>query len=105
MSAALLLAGSFLVLAAAIGLLRLPDPYCRSHALGLGLCLGVSLMLVALWLELGIVASGIKVPLIILFQFLTVPVASHLLSMVARQKGMARYRPRSEARDKAKTQS
>lgn len=81
-----LLCGSFLIFAAGVGLLRLPDIYSRSHALGLGLCLGLTLMLLGLWLKLGIDKAGIKIPLIILFQFATIPVASHLLSLGSLRK-------------------
>ncbi len=86
--AALILLGCFVLLIAAVGIVRLPDVYCRSHALGKGMTLGISLLLIALWLHLGTDAAGIKVPLAIAFLFATIPVASHLLSRVAYRTGI-----------------
>lgn len=86
--ATLLLLGCAVLLISAIGIIRLPDVYCRSHALGKGMTLGISLLLIALWLYLGTEKAGIKVPLAIAFQFATIPVASHLLSRVAYQTGI-----------------
>ncbi len=91
--AALIVLGCLVLLVAAIGIVRLPDVYCRSHALGKGMTLGISLLLIALWLHLGTDAAGIKVPLAIAFQFATIPVASHLLSRVAYKTGIPDYKP------------
>ncbi|MCC5807220.1 MAG: monovalent cation/H(+) antiporter subunit G [Opitutales bacterium] len=95
--AALILLGCFVLLVAAIGIVRLPDVYCRSHALGKGMTLGISLLLLALWLHLGTDAAGIKVPLAIGFLFATIPVASHLLSRVAYRTGIPFYKPGEKA--------
>src|SRR6056297_809029 len=81
--AACLLLGSLVILLAAVGLIRLPDAVCRSHALGKGMTLGLVLVLIGLWLYLGLQAAGIKLPLAVAFQFLTIPVASHLLIRLA----------------------
>ncbi|MGC9451795.1 MAG: cation:proton antiporter [Oceanipulchritudo sp.] len=83
-----LLLGSGIILLAALGIARLPDALCRGHALGKGMTMGLILVLSGLWLFLGIEAAGIKVPLAVLFQFLTIPIASHLLVRLA-------YRSRS----------
>jgi multicomponent Na+:H+ antiporter subunit G len=90
--AILLLSGVALMLIAAVGLVRLPDVYCRSHAVAKGMTLGISLMLVALWLHLGPAEAGFKVFVAILFQMATIPVASHVLTMIARQKGVPRWK-------------
>lgn len=78
-----LLLGSAVIFLASLGILRLPDALCRAHALGKGMTLGLVLVLTGLWLFLGIEEAGIKVPLAVLFQFLTIPVASHLLVRLA----------------------
>lgn len=88
----LLLTGSFLILLAAIGLIRLPDIYCRSHAIGKAMTLGICSLMLALLFQLGLELTGIKVFLIICFQFLTIPVASHLLCLVARRSGIEPWR-------------
>lgn len=90
--ATLLLGGSLLILVAAIGLQRLPDIFCRSHALGKAMTLGITLMLLALGLELGLDTAGIKIVLIITFQFVTIPIASHLLSLIAWEKKLPRWK-------------
>lgn len=87
-TAAALLLGSSVILLSAIGILRLPDAVCRSHALGKGMTLGLILVLVGLWAFLGLNAAGIRVPLAVLFQFLTIPIASHLLVRLAYRKNI-----------------
>jgi multicomponent Na+:H+ antiporter subunit G len=87
----LLLSGVVLMFIAAVGLVRLPDVYCRSHAVAKGMTLGISLMLVALWLHLGPEQAGFKVFVAIVFQMATIPVASHVLTMIAHQKGVPRF--------------
>jgi len=86
----LVLIGAVFILLSAIGLLRLPDVFCRSHALGKGMTLGITLILLGLWINLGLSDAGIKVPLAIVFQFATIPVASHLLAQLAFRKNLPR---------------
>jgi len=45
--------GATVMLIAMIGMARFPDVYCRAHALGKGMTLGITLMLVSLWIDLG----------------------------------------------------
>ncbi len=78
-----LLLGSSIILLSAMGILRLPDAICRGHALGKGMTLGLILVLVGLWVYLGLETAGIKLPLAVAFQFLTIPIASHLLVRLA----------------------
>jgi multicomponent Na+:H+ antiporter subunit G len=87
-----LVTGVFLMVTAAIGLLRLPDLYCRSHAVAKASSLGIFLLLIALWLDLAPDVSGLKLFLAIFFQVLTIPVSSHLVGMLARAKGIPRWR-------------
>lgn len=91
--ASLILSGSAFILISAIGILRLPDVFCRAHALGKGMTLGITLILLGLWLHLGLEDAGIKVPLAILFQFATIPVAGHLLSLLAYKKKIPVHDP------------
>lgn len=82
--------GSAIILLAALGILRLPDAPCRSHALGKGMTLGLLLVLVGLWLYLGTETAGIKLPIAVAFQFLTIPIASHLLIRLAWRKNQSK---------------
>jgi multicomponent Na+:H+ antiporter subunit G len=79
LTAFFLILGCSVILLAAVGILRLPDALCRGHALGKGMTAGLILVLIGLWFHLGIEVAGIKVPLAVVFQFLTIPIASHLL--------------------------
>ncbi len=76
------LTGSFFLLVAGIGILRLPDAYCRSHALGKAMTLGLSCLLLAMGCAIPELAWW-KVALAIVFQLVTIPVASHLFCLIA----------------------
>ena len=89
-TAFLVMIGAVFILLSAVGLIRLPDVFCRSHSLGKGMTLGITLILIGLWINLGIEEGGIKVPLAIVFQFATIPVASHLLAQLAFKKNLPR---------------
>ncbi len=82
--------GCFFVLVAALGTLKLPDVYCRSHALGKAMTLGILLFLIGYGLRTP-EASWLKLSLILLFQLLTIPVASHLFCLIAYRKGARRW--------------
>jgi len=89
-----LVLGTFLVVVTCVGLLRFPDVYCRMHAAGKAGTLGVSLLIVAAVVYFA--PEGMSTPvrgvLAIVFQFLTTPAATHLLS---RAVYVAEY-PRTE---------
>jgi multicomponent Na+:H+ antiporter subunit G len=82
--------GGLVVLIAMIGVLRLPDVFCRAHALGKGLTLGLGLVMLSLWMQMGMANAGLKVVAAILFQFITLPVASHLLARLSLEKDIWR---------------
>jgi multicomponent Na+:H+ antiporter subunit G len=79
----MLLGGSALMFLAALGLLRFRDALCRAHALAKATTFGICLMLVALWIALEDEIAGLKLLLVIAFLFLTIPVASHLIALLA----------------------
>jgi multicomponent Na+:H+ antiporter subunit G len=90
----LLLSGVFLMLTASIGVARLPDLFCRGHALAKAMTLGVTLMLLGLWLHLGAEEAGLKVFLAIFFQIVTIPVAGHLIGLIGYRKNVPRWKQR-----------
>ena len=94
---ACLLLGLGLMLTAAIGLLRLPDLLCRSHAVAKASALGIFLILIGMWIHLGAQVSGLKIALAIFFQLVTIPVSSHLVGMLAHEKAIPRWRDRPQA--------
>jgi multicomponent Na+:H+ antiporter subunit G len=98
LSAAIMALGALLVVVAMIGTVRFPDVFCRAHALGKGLTFGLMVMLLGLWLDPDTNVSGLKIIAAIFFQFVTLPVASHLLARIAYEKNLPRYR-RPDAND------
>ncbi len=79
LTAACLLLGALMSLAAAIGLLRFPDLMSRMHAATKPQVLGLLLMLTALGLQM---RSWALLPILLvawLLQLLTVPVSAHMV--------------------------
>lgn len=82
-SIALLLLGVFLLLTAAIGVLRLPDLYTRMSATSKASSLGAACVLVGV--AVGMADTGVTVRVIagVAFLLLTTPVAAHLIGRAA----------------------
>ena len=93
-TAILILTGASLMLTAAVGVVRLPDVLCRSHAVAKGLTLGIFLLFLGLWVDQGERQAAFKIVLAIIFQVITIPVASHLVGLLALQKNLPRWRHR-----------
>jgi len=82
-SGVLLLAGSLFILLSAIGVLRMPDLFTRMSATTKASTLGVGFVLIGtalFWGDLGIATRAVA---IILFLFLTAPVAAHIIGRAA----------------------
>lgn len=79
----LLLLGGAFILTAGIGILRLPDALCRSHALSKALTLGVSFILIVLLTTISTLAASVKVLLVIALNFTTIPLAAHIFALYA----------------------
>ncbi len=77
-------AGVAWMLIAAVGLLRLPDALCRSHAVAKAVSLGIAMILLGAWVGLAPLGAGLKLGLAIVFQLATLPIASQLLARAAR---------------------
>ena len=81
--ALLLIAGSFFVLVAALGIVRLPDVFMRMHAATKAGTLGAGLVLVAAAVVFGELAVAVKGVVVFVFLLLTAPVAAHVLGRAA----------------------
>ncbi|WP_051215151.1 monovalent cation/H(+) antiporter subunit G [Granulicoccus phenolivorans] len=81
--AVLLLAGAVLCLLAAIGLNRFPDLLSRMHATTKPQVLGIILVMFAIAITLRSLSVLATTLLVILFQMLTAPVASHMIARAA----------------------
>ncbi|WP_252314274.1 monovalent cation/H(+) antiporter subunit G [Sinobaca sp. H24] len=90
-TALFLLLGTSLALLSAIGILRLPDIYTRSHAGTKSATLGVLCTLMGTFIFFAGTEQFISIRLLlgILFVFLTAPVAGHLLCRAAYHSDVA----------------
>lgn len=78
-----LLSGSLLILLGSWGVVKMPDVLCRAHALSKALTLGISLMLIGMWIPLEDEKLDLKISLAILFLLTTIPLAAHLFALLA----------------------
>ena len=83
----LLAAGAFFMMIAAIGVVRLPDLYTRMHAASKAGTLGVTCLILAVAVRfIGTPAglgAAVEALLVLVFIFLTTPVAAHLIGRAA----------------------
>lgn len=93
----LMLYGTFLMLLTGWGLIKFPDVLCRGHAQTKAMTLGISSMLLALWIHLGTPKAGWILFFAILAQIITIPVAGHMIALLAFQKRVPRYKQKKVA--------
>lgn len=79
-SISLMLFGSFFILISSIGILRFPDLYSRMHAVTKATSFGILLILLAISLYFGDLATILKSLLIIIFIYLTAPLSAHAVA-------------------------
>lgn len=79
----LLISGALLFLIAAVGILRFPDLYTRMHAATKGSALAAMLMFIGVALFFVDVWVAVEALLVIVFIFLTAPVAGHMIGRAA----------------------
>lgn len=96
---ALMVAGAVLLLIGAVGLLRLPDFYSRTHAATKPDTLGLVLILLGLAVHDGLSLTTVKMLVIILFVFVANPTSSHALGHAALLGGLVPWASR-EGRDR-----
>lgn len=83
--------GVFFNLTGVIGIIRLPDLYCRLHSSSKNTTLGSVLLLFGFALrqfEAGEVPAGLKVLLIGIFVLIVTPIGSHALARAAYKYGV-----------------
>jgi len=86
---ALALAGSVIVLLAAIGVVRFTDVFSRMHALAKGSTLGILLLFAGAAVNLGDVEAVTTVVLAAVLHVVTLPPGSNLVSRAAYRAGVA----------------
>ena len=85
----LVLIGVFFTLLSAIGVIRLPDVYSRTHAAGKSSTLGVIALMLAVFLYF--IPAGIingKILLAVVFLFLTAPLSALMINRSAYRTGV-----------------
>lgn len=92
-SAVLLLSGCALCLVAGIGLNTVPDAYARLHVQTKATTLAILLCAVGAMLQMPNWSAVLKLSLVVLLQFWTTPIGSHLLGRAARIAGVRPARP------------
>ncbi|MDY0394395.1 Na+/H+ antiporter subunit G [Virgibacillus halophilus] len=87
-AALLILCGGVIAVISAIGIIRFPDVYSRSHAATKSATLAVLLTLSGAFIYIWITQSIISVRLLlgIVFVFLTAPVSGHMITRAAYRK-------------------
>jgi len=76
-------AGCFIIVVAAIGVVRFPDFFSRMHPAGKADTLGQGMVLFGLMLYEGLTFVSLKLFLIILFIFIANPTATHAIAKAA----------------------
>jgi multicomponent Na+:H+ antiporter subunit G len=92
LSGVLLLTGTALALIAGLGLIRFPDVFSRMHAATKPATLGLLCVTLGAALQMDDSSNAVKLLLVAAFQFVTAPVAAHMI-------GRAAYRSRAGALD------
>lgn len=97
-AAALVLAGCFVALTSALGILRMPDFYSRLHPAGKSDTLAQMLVMTGLMVQAGLSPVSFKLLLIVLFLLVTTPTSAHALSRAAYMDGRRPWKRGEEPR-------
>ena len=84
----LMVSGVFFLLTGTVGYLRLPDFFCRMHAVGKSDTLGALLSLLGVACLVGWSLLALKFVVIALFIFLANPTATHAIGRAALLSGL-----------------
>ena len=96
LSGLLVITGVFLFASGTLGLIRLPDFYCRMHATGKCDTLGALLALMGLAIYNGFNLVSLKIIFIVIFIFVANPTATHAIGRAALVNGVQPWTKRSE---------
>jgi multicomponent Na+:H+ antiporter subunit G len=76
------------LLIGSLGLIKLPDFYCRIHAVGMIDTAGASFIILGMIIHQGFSLVSFKLALIGVFLFFTSPIATHAVAQVAHKMGV-----------------
>ena len=80
--------GLFFLIVAAIGMIRLPDVFSRSHAISLTDSLGAFLMLIGIALHEGLGTNMLKILVVLSLLYIINPVITHATVRAALRSGL-----------------
>ena len=83
-----IVAGLFFLIVAAIGVIRLPDVFSRSHAVSLADSVGAFLMLIGVALHEGLGKNTLKILVVLALLFILNPVIAHATIRAALRSGV-----------------
>ena len=92
----MILIGLFFLFVAAVGVLRLPDVFTRSHAVSLTDSLGALFILGGLAIYQGFTTNSVKILVVLVLLYLLNPVIAHATVRSALRSGL---KPRSDDDD------
>ncbi|MCU4742640.1 monovalent cation/H(+) antiporter subunit G [Halobacteria archaeon AArc-m2/3/4] len=92
----LVVLGLFFTFVSAVGVLRLPDVYARSHTASQTDTLGAGMALAAVALALGWQNATIYTVLLLFFVFITNPTAAHAIARSAAETGIEPWTPEED---------
>lgn len=84
----LMLVGLLFLAVAAIGMVRLPDVYARSHAVALTDSLGAAFLLTGLAVQQGFSPNALRILVVLGLLFVLNPVIAHATMRAARRSGL-----------------
>lgn len=88
----LIIAGSFLMFIAGLGVLRMPDIFMRMHAATKAPSLGIMLMLVVVMISFHDLITIVKSLLIIIFIYITIPISANMLGKTSLDMGLSMWK-------------
>lgn len=86
-----LVLGALFVLFAALGLIRMPDFFCRVQSVTKGTTLGIGFLMIAVAAHFHEGAGASRALVVVLFFFATSPIAGHMLSRAAYLMGQKKH--------------
>ena len=81
-------AGIVALITGSLGLVRLPDLFSRTHAVGMMDTAGVGFIILGLIIHEGFTLVSVKLALVGIFLFFTSPIATHAVAQVAFRAGL-----------------
>ncbi len=90
-----IVAGLFFLIVAAIGVIRLPDVFSRSHAVSLTDSIGAFLMLIGIALHEGLGKNMLKILVVLVLLYILNPGIAHATVRAALRSGLKPWKKES----------